>query len=291
MVSVERSLKESFRLYRDNPIFIIPHLAESILNILIFISMAISVLLAIGVHITNLTLEDPAQLLGEILAAGPGLIAMLILSFLFTLLVTRLVSAAALAGVVEMARAGFKGEGVTLGKAFEAAKRHALEVFIYWLALLLILILVFAMALVPALILTIAGASHGLALASTAIFLLFSLLLSALAYIALLFTPQYLVVERKGVAGSLRASMSFVKEHPGSVVLYVAVAALISLFLFGIFAILSFIPNLLYNASRLLGAFSEILLNLLSMLASLIVAPYFDMVKTGMIMEMEQSSR
>jgi hypothetical protein len=86
MVGVEGSLRDSFNLYKENPKFVLPHLVEGILDVAIIISMVITVLLAIGVHVTEVILDDPEALASQISAGGMGLIVILIITFLFAIL-------------------------------------------------------------------------------------------------------------------------------------------------------------------------------------------------------------
>jgi hypothetical protein len=159
MVGVEGSLRDSFNLYKENPKFVLPHLVEGILDVAIIISMVITVLLAIGVHVTEVILDDPEALASQISAGGMGLIVILIITFLFAILLITVIKAAAFAGVVGMSKKGFKDGSVGFGQAVSDAKAYGLDVFIFWIIAFSVWSLLVLAAFIPSLSLVPAGFS------------------------------------------------------------------------------------------------------------------------------------
>ncbi len=286
MVEVERALRESVDLYKRNPVFVLPHLVESILSLVILFSMAITIVLAIGVHVADIMFEeDPQLLLDQITGVGVGLIAIIILTFLFGLFLAILIKAGALAGVVGMGRRGFKGENVTFREAIENAKRHTVDIFLFWILLTIIIIALFAFSIIPAIILSLLSASDLLTVAITILAFLIVLVLAATVYVAVMFAPQFIVVTGAGIVGSIKMSIDFIKGNIGATLIYIAVVLVFNFFLFGFFGIISFLPDLFYESSQFLGASLEIFFFFLRLGVGLIIAPYFEIVKTRMIMK------
>jgi hypothetical protein len=285
MVDVERALGESLTLYKKHPAFVFPHFAELIIDFFIFISMAITIIMAIGVHVADVMLEDPYILAEQITEAGLGLVAVIILTLLFTIFLTSLIKAGAVAGVVGMAHNGFKGERVTLSSGFENAKRHVVTIFLFWIVIWILLGLLFAGAFVPAIFSAIFGFSEIVAVTATLFALLAVFFVVLVLYVGIMFVPQYIVVADVGVVESMKKSIGFVRKNLVAVIIYIAVVIVFSFFLFGFFGILGLLTELFSQTNQFLGIFLNIFMNLLSIAVSLVVAPYFEMVKTRMIME------
>jgi hypothetical protein len=286
MVEVEKAFRESVELYKRNPVFVLPHLVESILSLIILFSMAITIVLAIGVHVADIMFEeDPQLLLDQITGVGVGLIVIIILTFLFGLFLAILIKAAALAGVVGMAHSGFNGENVTFSAAFENAKRHTVDIFLFWILLTIITLILFAFSIIPAVILSLLSASDLLTVATTILAFLIVLVLATTVYVAVMFAPQFIVVTGEGIIESIKMSIDFIKGNIGATLIYLAVVLVFNFFLFGFFGIISFLPDLFYESSQLLGASLEIFFFFLRLGVGLIIAPYFEIVKTRMIME------
>jgi membrane-anchored glycerophosphoryl diester phosphodiesterase (GDPDase) len=83
MVEVEGALRESLDIYKKNPVFVLPHFLESILSLGVIISIILTILLSIGVHVVDVALDDPETLTSQIMEGGQGLLAVIILTLLF----------------------------------------------------------------------------------------------------------------------------------------------------------------------------------------------------------------
>jgi hypothetical protein len=288
MVAVEKALRDSIKLYKKNPVsFFLPHFVETILTLVVLISMAVTMFMAIGVHFADITIDDPYLLLDEIGNVGIGLIAILLATILLGFFLIFLIKAGALAGVVGMARSGFSNEKVAFKGAIEDAKKYTVDILLFWIVAGLIFSSLFALAFIPAVFLAVIGLSQTITIGVTflAVFIIFLVVL--VFFIAVMFTPQYLVVSKKGVFTSMKNSFEFVKNNIGAVIIYVAVIFVFNLFLFGFFGILSLLSDLFYQGSDFVGLSFEIFLFFLRAGVTLVFAPFFEMVKTRMIMDVD----
>jgi hypothetical protein len=93
------------------------------------------------------------------------------------------------------------------------------------------------------------------------------------------------VVSGTGIVDSIKMSLDFIKRNTGATLIYLAVVVVFNFFLFGFFGIISLLPDLFYGSSQFLGASLEIFFFLLRLGVGLIIAPYFEIVKTRMIIE------
>jgi hypothetical protein len=284
MSDVERAIRDSIALYQRNPVFVLPHLVEAIVTLGVVLSMAITILLAIGISVANIDVEDPFQLAAQISQAGLGLIAVIILTLILGIFAAALLKAGALAGVVGMAQHGFKDEKVSFRLAIEKARKYLLDIFLFWIFLGLLVVILFFLAFLPVAFSAVFGLPETLAVGAT-IFSLFGIFgLSLVLYINLMFVPQFIVVTGKGVFDPMKMSYRFVRENKGSVLIYIAIVVVFNIFLFGFFGIISLLPNLLFGETQLLRVFFEIFLLFLRIGVSLVAAPFFEIVKTRMIL-------
>jgi hypothetical protein len=288
MVEVEKALRDSIELYKKNPVsFFLPHFVEAILSLVVIISMVVTIFMAIGVHFADIMIDDPSLLFDEIGDVGIGLIAILLATVLLGFFLIFLIKAGALAGVVGMARSGFSNKEVAFKGAIEDAKKYTVDIFFFWIAASLISMSLFVMAFIPSVFLAVIGLSQMIAVGMTflAVFVIFLVVFAF--FIAVMFTPQYLVVSKSGVFTSMKKSFEFVKNNIGAVLIYIAVIFVFNLFLFGFFGILSLFSNLFYQGSDFVGMSFEIFLFFSRAGVTLVFAPFFEMVKTRMIMDVD----
>ncbi len=284
MVEVEKALRNSIGLYRKNPAFVLPHLIEAVLTILVFLSMAVTIAMAIGVHFTDALLEeDPVLFISQMFSAGMGLIAIIILSLLFTFFLFVLIKAGALSGVVGMAKKGFKGEKASLGSGFAATRKYTVDILLFWIFIGLIYTASTVLVFTPAVVIAALGMPEGLALGATILMLLLTFILGAVFYVLIMFAPQFIVVNGLGTLAGVKKSIAFVKGNPGAVLIYIAVSFIFSFFVFATLGILSLLPDLFRNASPFIAVALDIFFLILRFAAGIIIAPYFEIVKTGMI--------
>jgi hypothetical protein len=285
MAEVERAFRESLNLYKQNPKFVLPHLVESILDLVVLLSMVITIFMAIGVAVEDISIEDPGLFVNQLIAAGAGLIFIIFLTFLFAIFLIYLIKAAAIAGVVGMAFHGFKGEKVSFGGAIESAKRHTVNIFIFSVLFGFLIIALFVAAFSPLILSALMDFSDTLSVGLTLLAVLVMATISIIIYVGVLFVPQFIVVANAGVFGSIKRSLVFIKQNTGSVLIYVAVALVFNVLVSSFFVIFSFVPDLFYGASELLGFTLEIFLFFFQLGIGLLIAPFFEIVKTRMIIE------
>ncbi|RMF90042.1 MAG: hypothetical protein D6733_04910, partial [Methanobacteriota archaeon] len=270
MVSVEKALGDSLELYKKSPQLIVPHTVELFLDIGVYISMALTILMAIGVHVTEVALSDPELLMSQIMSGGLGLIFIILLTLLFSFFLISLFKAGSVAGVVAMAEAGFRGGRPTLAAGWEGAKKHTLPIFLFWIMVWLLSILIPLTALIPVAFAAILGLSETAAAAITLFALLTASAAALIFYATVMFAPQYMVVSDAGVTGSIKKSIDFVRRNKASVAVYIAVAVVFFFFFFLFISLLSIIPEILSETSPFLSIFTSLLINLLSMVTSLL---------------------
>jgi|GEM_PF-1775254 len=286
MVEVERALRNSLGLYRNNPAFVLPHLIESLLTLLVLFSMAVTVAMAIGVHFADaLFEEDPTLFLSQIASAGMGLIAIIILSFLFAMFLSTLIKAGALSSVIGMAKTGFKEGKTGLDVGFAASRKYTVDILLFWIFLGLIYSAATVLAFAPSVVIVALGMPETLAVGATFLMLFLMFIPGVIFYVFIMFAPQFIVVDGAGTLASMKKSIAFVKGNPSAALIYIAVSFIFSFFIFGTLGILSLLPDLLRNASPFIATALDILFLILRFGAGMIIAPYFEIVKTLMISE------
>jgi len=99
-----------------------------------------------------------------------------------------------------------------------------------------------------------------------------------------MFTSQFIVMKNLGIIESMKRSYGFVKSNLADVVIYGTVVFVVSI----LFAILTGGLSVLVEftvPSGMSGAFVRVFLNLFSILAGLVLAPYFEIVKTKLVFD------
>ncbi len=251
----------------------------------IIITAALTILLAIGARVVNLAMDSPDLIAEEIMNAGFGLISLILLTLLFAVILISIISAGAVAAVVNMAKRGFEGNSTGFSDAIEGARKHSLSVLFYWILLTLGFLSLFLVSLLPAGIMSLAFGGPGMgAVAAAILFMVFASIMVVVLYIGFMFAPQFIVVAETGAIGSMKKSFEYVKMNLGAVIIYLAVVIVFSFFMFAFFGILAFVPELLKESNRFLGTSVEIFSYFLRLIMGLLIAPYFEMVKTRMIL-------
>lgn len=202
----------------------------------------------------------------------PGVIAVLVLSALFGLVVFVLVEATIHAGRIHTVYAALQGraalEAGVSGAIRDARPFVGLRILEYGLYLLV--------TAVYGLVVFVAGAIYaadegiGLLVAAGAALLAPLWLLSVVAIAAVfVFAPQAVVIDGRGALGGLKAGAGFVRRRPGAFVVYVVIAIGVS----GAVGLLSAVLAVLGGAQ------------VVSVLALLAVAPFLGLLKTGVYAE------
>lgn len=290
MVGVEKALKDSLDIYKRSPVILMPHFVEMILSLAVFLSIILTVVLAVGVKFTDLPIDDPALMMSELFSSA-GLLVIIILTFLIGFFFLYLVKAGALAAVVAMAKQGFEGGDVTLRLGWEETKKHFLNIFLYWIFLGLLFLVIYALALLPAVLAALVGVSESIAVLITVLFFLLAFMVSIISYGALMFAPQLIVVNEIGPYRSLSESVDFVKNNIGAVAVYIAVAVVFNILLIGFFTLLSFVPDIITSFNEFMGTALNIFIFLIQLIVGLLIAPYFEMVKTHMILQTKKAGQ
>lgn len=272
MIAVEQILLKSLSDYRKNLKFILPHAFEYALDIAAFFLIAVIILIAIGLSLPSLAVEDLESLYTQIPFFG---IAAVIFGFLLFLFIIIFLNSAARAAIIGMAGDCFQEKRATLSGGLESAKKYGAGVFVYQILLgaaYLVLVLIA--------VLTIRFLATGslLAVALAVFALLFCFLLFLPLYVFTIFVPQEIVLKEKGLIESFKGSFLFVRENFKAVIAYGAVASVVIISV----GVLSIGIGLL-GSEGIGKILAKVLQNLFALIAGLIIAPYFEIVKTYMV--------
>ncbi len=258
--------------YKKNPKFIVPRLVEFFVDIAMFAGAAIVVIFAALAFLPSLAIGDiEALLYGSIPFA---VIALIILSGLILVILLTLASAAASAAIVSMAQETHASGTTSLETGLRGARSFASGLFLFSVAMGMVFLILFAITLVP----------FALGSFFMGIFAAFIAgILSLVFYLFALFTPQFIVIRGNGVIAGIRDSVGFVESNFFPVIIYAAIAIAVSIGVALLTNALAIAGGLLENP--LLGVALGIFQLILSMGLSLLISPYFDIVKTYMVMK------
>ncbi|MFQ6135595.1 MAG: hypothetical protein ACE5PM_00240 [Candidatus Hydrothermarchaeales archaeon] len=285
-MDVVRSFKDSFHIYKDNLIFLLPHLVKYVIDIGLLLVFGFLALLVIGLGISRIafaSLYDPKALISHLGASGFFVIFILLLGFLLLVLVTTFLNASARVAIIGMAEEGIDMRKTDLMRGWSSVKKHALKVFGFMILLFFLLIIAILPGFLPLILVAIAGASRFLMIASVILGLLSAMILFLLIFVVTLFTPQCIVLEDTGIYGGIKGSYAFVRKNILEVLVY-GVVVMIILIVVGIVTVGIFVPLNFIVGGSVMGKFIvESSRNLFSLLVGLILAPYFEIVKTHMV--------
>ncbi|MEE9594481.1 MAG: hypothetical protein V3V92_03690 [Candidatus Hydrothermarchaeales archaeon] len=258
--------------YKKNPKFIVPHAIELILNFALISAAALVITMAALALIPSLTIWDLNALLhGNVPFI---LISLIVFGALILVIIITLLGAAARAAIITMAQESHANGTTDLRSGLKGAKRYAGGVFLYKILTGLVLLALLVIGAIP------------FALGSV-FFGVFALILAFILYLAfylfVFFTPQFIVAREGGVISGIKDSMEFVENNFSSVLIYVAVVIAISLGM-ALFINILGLPGIFIENQFLNIAFI-IFHSLFSLGINLVIAPYFDIVKTYMVME------
>ncbi|MBI5253505.1 MAG: hypothetical protein HY930_03795 [Euryarchaeota archaeon] len=267
-MEIKHILLKSLFDYRKNLKFVLPHAIEYLLDAAVFF-IAVAALFVIGFLLPSLAVEDLEALYTQVSFFA---IAFIIFSLLVFILLLIFFNSAARAVIIGMAGESFHDRRAALSKGLESAKKHGLEIFLFQ-----ILLGATYVALVLAALLSVKFLAKGnffLAAAGLLIFLIcFSIFF--LFYILTLFVPQEVVLRERGLIEGFRGSFLFVRKHFKAVISYGAAASVVIVSVGVLFMGIGFL-----GAGKL---FAKILQNLFALIVGLVVAPYFEIVKTYMV--------
>lgn len=258
-------IRKAFSMFLDNPIIVVPFLLLGVLGI--GLMTFAENYLSFNLGSINVEGVDAILLSGEILSfitqTLVNFVLILLVSLVFFAIIGSFVKAYSIGLVKQMASnktAGFRDGLVTLDRG--------IQIFGMRIILIILGIAGFFILMVPA---TIIFGTIG-AIFSSFLFLIYLIALMAIAF----FAPQSIVLEKKGPLEGIIGSYKFLRKNLEGVVILI----IFMLLLFVCFAII-------LKASNLMGSylFSETALDFFIqgirlILYSLILAPYFIIIKT-----------
>lgn len=259
------ALGKAFEDYRRNLQFVIPHLVKYVISFVAAALLALALIASIGP-----TLLTPEGLEGLFLGQEIpfGAIFALIFGLLLFVILYSLLDAAARGAVIAMATESHPTGITSLATGIMGARRFWLHIFAYNLFLTVV---VFGIAIAALLPLLLGG--YGAAL--IALFLAF--LLVAVLYAFTFFTPQFLVITEGGLLEGMKGAVDFFRRRYYSILGYGAVAALF-------YTLLLTVLQASITLQGLEEWSAQIFQYVYWALMDLILAPYFEMVKTYMVL-------
>ncbi|MFQ5887547.1 MAG: hypothetical protein ACE5HY_02490 [Candidatus Hydrothermarchaeales archaeon] len=287
-MGIDKAFKDSFRLFKDNLVFILPHFLEYVIDFAMFVAFAIFAVLIIGMGILRAafsSVQSPEALLSHLGASGFFIVFLVILATLVLISATVFISASARTAIIGMAKEGLESEKTSLSTGWENIKKHGLKVFGFMILMGLLLIPLIFLGFFPAIIISLLNGSGFLRAASLFLSILLTFLLIAIAYISIMFAPQCIVLESTGIIEGVKKSYSFVKNNVFLVFEYLIIAVVVSIFVFGATSLVFFPLNFVARGNAVLRLAVNFFENLLSLLIGLVLAPYFEIVKTHMVAE------
>ncbi len=268
-MEIKHILLKSLFDYRKNLKFILPHAIEYLLDAAVFFIIAAAVLLVIGLSLPSLAVEDLEALYTQVSFFA---IAFIIFSLLVFILFLIFFNSAARAAIVGMAGDSFHDRPANLSKGLESARKYWLEIFLFQILLGAAYTALVLAALLP---MGFLAAGNFLVVAAGLLIFLFCFSIFFLVYAFTLFVPQEIVLRERGLIEGFRGSFLFVRKHFKAVVAYGAAASVVVVSIGVLFALIGFL-----GAGKL---FAKILQNLLGLIVGLVIAPYFEIVKTYMV--------
>lgn len=251
-------VENSFRDYRKNLYLIVPHLIEYVLDFFFLIFFGTVIIISLGISSFSLNL----------LSFRPNFsfntIAILLFSIFSLIFIFLIVNAGKRASIIYMAKETYEIKKSNLSSGFKGAKEYWAPIFLY---ILIVCIFFLITLLLPVFFMYIK--KKFLAIFS----FIFMLGLFSVFSFFTFFAPQKIVVEGCSMLQGLKKSFRFVMKNLLNVILY---GLLVSLFYFGLAII--YIP--LIYAPDYIVAF----LNLIFLIISILAPPYFEVLKTYMVM-------
>ncbi len=291
-MGIDNAFRDSFHLFKDNIIFIIPHFLEYIIDFGMFIGFGVFAVLLVGLSLFRLIISsnyNPEALASHLGASGFFIVSLLIMSVLFMILITIFLSAFARTAIIGMTKEGLESKKTSLRTGWESIKRDGFTVFGFILFLGILLIPIVFLGFFPAILMSLLNAGGFLRAASLFLSFFITLLLIAVVYTLLMFTPQCIVLESKGIFSGVKRSYDFVRNNIFLVLEYLIIVVFVSFFVFVVTFVLFFPLNYVSKGNAVIRLGVDFFENFFSLLIGLILAPYFEMVKTHMVKEWQSA--
>jgi hypothetical protein len=271
-----RALKD----YTNNLQFVVPRLLEYLLDFGIFFTVFIILALVMGMALRSLSYESLLRPFPEI---PFSIIAVVLAGAAVGIFLFMLVTAASRGALIAMALGTYGKGSTTLQEGWEGVRKYMPRIFLYLVFLLgaLVTVVVFF-----ALMISLLRGGGGFVAPFIAFFLVAAALIGLLVgYVLTLFTPQVIAVRDAGVVDGLRGSAMFVRSNFGTVAAYGGIVFVLT-FAVGIFmSVTFFIINEVTRYNPFLNLAAKIFQNILAFAVGIFISPYFEIVKTYMVIE------
>jgi hypothetical protein len=264
--------------YKNNPKFIIPYLIESIFYLVIWTSVLILIAVIIDTFRRNFSYWNLVNYGPNIPLSSIFLVLMIVI---IGVLLTVVVKASAIAAIISMARDTYQDGGTTLHQGWLGTKKYLQGIFLVKIIIsssVLIMIILFSIYSINS------GFKGQFSIYLAVLFLILVIIMLSISFFTM-FVSQMIVLKNPGVLNSLKSSILFVVTNFRGVIAYGGLVILINL---AVFIPLTFIYFLIMYITRynpFLNLVTEIFYTILVVMVPIIISPYYEIVKTYMVME------
>lgn len=284
-MSLKPLLLRAVNDYKNNLVFVLPRLMEYIIDLGIFFTAIMTVALITGLVLDGFSYERLLRPFPEIpfsvvaaLLAGVVVVAFLVMS----------VSAASRGAIIAMAMDTYGGSKTSPRRGIDGVKKYAPRILLYFILLLGGFI---SVVLLFSIFISLLSGSKSFVGPFIAFFLLAFALVGLLAfYVFTLFAPQVMAAKDAGVIDGLKGSALFVRHNLSKVAMYGGVVFLLTVIVGGFVSLTFFIINEVTRYNPFLNLAAKIFRNILAFALGIIISPYFEIVKTYMVIEAEGKS-
>jgi len=292
-MDLEGKLRKAFELCSANLVIFLPRAVELGLQVVTFLVFAVAFLLALGFGLASMGASsvDEIEAFPSLLGTQAFILfAFLIFGGIVLLFLTLLLRGMARAAVIGMAEEGLASGSTGLETGWAAAKKHGFDVFLASLLIGIVILLLLSVGFTPLIFGALAGLDETLLLALGLFGFFIAMIAWVLFQVLTLFAPQEIVLKQKGVLGGIKGSIGFVRQNAIDVIIYIAVVIGISIAV-GMLSLGVFMPfSILASNSPFFNVATSISQNLLSVVIGLLLAPYYETVKTAMVAETREGS-
>jgi hypothetical protein len=265
-----------------NPVLILPRVVEVVLDIIILLVVLIIASFLMMDSIKYLLNQDYFGVIQSVSFYKIGFIILLVMFFIFAVY---FLSSLARAAIIGMSKEVVEKGSTSIKTGFETALRYGTDIFLFLVLLGLFSIALFIISLIPIILGVLLEASDTFIVVGylSALFLMISIFL--IAYVFVFLTPQHIVLKDAGVLKGVNQSISFVRGNLVYVIIYGIMAIGISIVI-SLVPMLIFLPvDFLTRQVTFLNLGINILYNIISVIISLLIATYLEIVKTRMVYE------
>ncbi len=268
----------ALRDYKNNPKFIIPYLIESLFYLVIWTSVLILIALIIDTFMRDFSYWN-------LVIYGPNIpllsLFLVLMVVIIGVLSTVFVKASVLAAIISMAQNTNQDGGTTLHQGWLGTKKHLQRIF-------LVKIIVSSSALIMLTLFSIYSINSGFkdqfSIYLAVLFLILIIITLSISFFTM-FVSQMIVLHNSDVLNSLKYSFLFVVTNFRGVIAYGGLVVLINLAVFIPLTFIYFFIMYITRYNLLFSLATEIFYTILVVIIPIIISPYYEIVKTYLVLE------